>query len=258
VQDFSKIVCIGLMILSLILMVHSFTEDSEYKIANILAYMGLFFMGAYLFYLNIRNSRKREKVVQGAEGDLMGKSEGNGKDVLRKGMHGIWVIWTVMLGSIAIYIIVCHLMAGRIDGNIGSNFPSRSLNYILYIISAVELVFGYWVRKVLLRARSGRQNRIVARGASDLTIALEKYKRALILSLSIAESIGIYGVILFFMSRNFQSLYIFVLTSAIVMLIYRPKLKEIKKLGAEIEKERISRIREKATEDQSQHSAIMR
>ena len=58
-EKFNKIVYVLLMVVSLILIIHSLIEDSQYKIANLLTYVGLFLIGAYPLYLSLKNNRKK-------------------------------------------------------------------------------------------------------------------------------------------------------------------------------------------------------
>lgn len=53
---------------------------------------------------------------------------------------------------------------------------------------------------------------------------------ALMVSLALSESIAIYGLVLFFLGDDYQSLYLFVGISAIAMFFYRPKKEELEEL----------------------------
>ncbi len=57
-----------------------------------------------------------------------------------------------------------------------------------------------------------------------------KYFTAVIISLALAESIGIYGLGLFFLGGGFETLYLFNVLSAIAMFFFRPKGEEFEKL----------------------------
>jgi hypothetical protein len=60
--------------------------------------------------------------------------------------------------------------------------------------------------------------------------AVIKYGVAVIVSLAISENIGIFGLVLFVLSKDFQTLYILAIISAIAMLYHRPKMKELQKI----------------------------
>lgn len=214
----------------LILIVMDFTQGSKYKMPNIVDHISSYIAAVFFFYLFWRSRRKRGEKAQKVEG-LLEKSDI--KEELRKGAKKAWVIWSVMFGSFAIYVIVCLLTSAKNNFNIGANF--NFVRIVLYAISAVELVFVYYVRKVMLRDRSGRQGSMIERHTSGLKPALIKYNRALIVTLSMAVLIGVNGIILYFMSRDFRSLLIFVIISWIIMVIYRPNGKEIEELAIEAE-----------------------
>jgi hypothetical protein len=53
------------------------------------------------------------------------------------------------------------------------------------------------------------------------------YTKATVITLALAESIGIFGLVLFFLGDSFQVLYLFIAVSAAVMFYYRPKRDEL-------------------------------
>ena len=65
----------------------------------------------------------------------------------------------------------------------------------------------------------------------DQPPVIGKYTSAMLLSLALSESIGIYGLVLFFLGDSFQTLYIFIGISALGMFNYRPKREEIEKFA---------------------------
>jgi hypothetical protein len=58
-------------------------------------------------------------------------------------------------------------------------------------------------------------------------LALQKYSAATIVALAMSESIGIYGLVLFFLGKNPTDLYLLILVSAAAMLVYRPRKDEM-------------------------------
>jgi hypothetical protein len=53
----------------------------------------------------------------------------------------------------------------------------------------------------------------------------------MVASLALSESIGVYGLVLFFLGESFRTLYIFIGISALAMLLYRPKREELETLA---------------------------
>jgi hypothetical protein len=61
--------------------------------------------------------------------------------------------------------------------------------------------------------------------------ALGKYTTAVMVSLALSESIGIYGLVLFFLGSTIQTLYLFMVISACAMIFFRPKKEELAELA---------------------------
>ena len=143
-------------------------------------------------------------------------------------MGSLWLVWLAMLGSLFIYIIVCHVLGDQIRGNIRPDFSIGLLKKILYGIAVAEFFIAYYVRNLMLSARfkNGKLNsrpRSTTVGRSPDEI---KYMSAIVVSLAISESIGIYGLVLFLLGDEFQTLYNFIAISAVAMILFRPKLEE--------------------------------
>jgi L-asparagine transporter-like permease len=56
-----KLLSIALMIISFALVLVEYTNNSEFRILSIASYLALFLFGAYYFYLNKKNERKRKE-----------------------------------------------------------------------------------------------------------------------------------------------------------------------------------------------------
>jgi hypothetical protein len=87
---------------------------------------------------------------------------------------------------------------------------------LLAAVSGVELVFAYLIRKFMLK-----------RKLSDPAQNLQRYTAAVIVSLAISESIGIYGLVLYLLGEELSTLYTFIGISAMAMIFYRPKENEV-------------------------------
>ncbi|MBN1931825.1 MAG: hypothetical protein JW786_09485 [Desulfobacterales bacterium] len=146
-------------------------------------------------------------------------------------MGSLWVIWSAMLGSLFIYVIICHMFGDQIRGNhLGSGFSIELLKKILYGISVAELFIAYYVRNLMLSTRS-KNRRLNLRSATVTGIKSPdeiKYMSAIIVSLAISGGIGIYGLVLFLLGAEFQTLYNFIAISAAAMVFFRPKSEEFK------------------------------
>ena len=64
------------------------------------------------------------------------------------------------------------------------------------------------------------------------TPALGKYTTVSIVSWALAESVAIYGLLLFLLGGSFKDLYLFVAVALAVMIYYRPKMSELVELAS--------------------------
>jgi hypothetical protein len=155
------------------------------------------------------------------------------KELIEKGLRILWIVWLAMFGSLLIYVFVCHQWGEYMRPTGHPDFPLGLLKNILYIVALVTIVLTHFIRKFMLAGRSGgseaRPSKTgMSSGAPSFVV---RYTAALIASLALSESIGIYGLVLFLLGDNFQTLYIFISVSAAAMFFYRPKREELESLA---------------------------
>ena len=150
-----------------------------------------------------------------------------------------YIIWGAFLASLVVYLIICHLIGSEF-GNIGfDNDILWFLRGTLAFISAASLAFAYLIRKLILTVpHEDSKQRVIQRILTSIVLfpgfgqnALARYGTAIILSIFCAQSIGIFGLILFLINGEFVTLYIFVFSSAIALYYFRPKYDEFKRLA---------------------------
>lgn len=149
------------------------------------------------------------------------------KEAIDKGMIVLWIIWSAILISLCIYILICHLVEDQIRQNLNPSLPLDLLKNILFIVAVIELCISYFLRRYLLTSGSGLSPPLNTPQSSTQSPYLARYSVAMIIVLAISESIGIYGLVLFFLGASFQTLYTFIGISGIAMIYYRPKKEEI-------------------------------
>lgn len=144
----------------------------------------------------------------------------------------LWIIWASMLGSLFIYVFICHQCGDQIRRTASPNFPLGLMRSILYGITIFTIFLTHILRKFILTARSGDSGPISLKSSllSNQSSLLAKYTTAMIVSLALSESIGIYGFVLFLLGDDFRTLYIFIGISALAMFYYRPKREELETL----------------------------
>lgn len=148
-------------------------------------------------------------------------------------MQTLWVIWGAMLVSLFIYIVVCHVLSKGFVSAGGFDLPIGLLRKILAVIGAVVVLVAYFMRRSILSGKNRiPQPKPVERTAGwNTNPFVAQYVAVVIVSLAMSESIGIYGFVLFLLGDSFQTLYTFIVVSALAMIFYRPKREELEKFA---------------------------
>jgi len=159
--------------------------------------------------------------------------EETGRADFEKGLKILWIIWAAMLGSLLIYVFICHQGGEEIRGNMTSELPIGLLKNIFHGAVIVTLLFAHFLRRFMLTGRFSRSEvRPYNPGSmSHQPALLAKYTVAVLVSLALCEGIGICGVVLFFLGADLKTLYIFIAISALSMFYYRPKMEELERLA---------------------------
>jgi F0F1-type ATP synthase membrane subunit c/vacuolar-type H+-ATPase subunit K len=146
----------------------------------------------------------------------------------------LWIIWGAMVVTLGIYVIICHLLGDGLQQSLELEFPLDMLRNILYGVGIFTLFLAHFVRRFILTPRTGGSGSMASKPPplNDQSSVMGKYTTAMLLSLAFSESIGIFGLVLFFLGDSLQTLYIFIGISALGMFHYRPKPEEIEKLAA--------------------------
>ena len=157
--------------------------------------------------------------------------EENERESLRKGMVIIWIIWAALAISALIYVLLAHLLA--------KNWTAPQPDFLsilrnaLYVVSIAEILIIHFFRKRMLATRSdSRAFKSALVTKLHPTPGLGKYMTVSIVSWALADSIAIYGLLLFLLGGSFNDLYLFVAVALAVMIYYRPKMSELEELAA--------------------------
>ncbi|WP_028581962.1 hypothetical protein [Desulfogranum japonicum] len=157
------------------------------------------------------------------------------KKQLERGWRIVLLIWGAILASLGIYIGVCWSIREDIQINVSPDFPLETLQYILVGVTVITLVAVYYLRKFLLRPTNVTSN--AEKYSSAQQLALNKYTATMVVTSALVESIAIYGVVLFFLSKDISSLYQLSFMSAVAMIYFRPRKSELLDLVTKIEKQ---------------------
>ena len=145
-------------------------------------------------------------------------------DQIDKGWTKIMVIWVALLSSLVFYLVICKAVENQVVISMDAS-QLEVIKYALFIMSALTLACAYLLRKILM----GKITRPVQGGAfqSDTHPAVGKYLMIIIIVMVLSESVGIYGMVLFFISKDAMSLYQRMILSAAAMVVFRPKKEEL-------------------------------
>jgi F0F1-type ATP synthase membrane subunit c/vacuolar-type H+-ATPase subunit K len=139
-----------------------------------------------------------------------------------RAMMTLKIIWFAMLLSLAVYLLAGLLGAPGISASMSGEAFSV-LRTVLYVVGFATLIAAGTLRKLLCAGIS----RTGGPDPAPQPVSLPKYTTAVIISLALCESVGIYGLVLFFLGKNSLDLYLLLGVSAAAMIYYRPRKDEL-------------------------------
>lgn len=148
------------------------------------------------------------------------------KAQLDKAWTVIRIIWSALFGSLGVYLIVCKVIEDQLQPS--ADVPFALLRNIFTGLSAVVFLAAYVVRKAMLKRPESNAPSALAQNAPGQVghPLAAKYLVAMLVATALSESIGVFGLVLFFLGKNTATLYQFIGTSAIAMFVYRPRKDE--------------------------------
>ena len=150
--------------------------------------------------------------------------EKNEMQSINSGWNTIFILWLAMFISLAVYVFVGHMVGEKVAIFLGEDSSLGMLRGILYGISIATLFLTKYMRNLLLKSEKGS---FQTGNQINQHPAVAKYIIAIVVSLALSESIGIYGLVLFLLGKNTVDLYSLITLSAVAMLYYRPKKEEL-------------------------------
>ena len=154
------------------------------------------------------------------------------KKVIERGMMTLWLIWGAIFISLFIYVFIAHALGEGIRQTPMNESDLSLLRNILIVVGIFEIFIIHMLRRFMLPKgpeEYGVENRERA-AHPEASSFLSLYTKATIITLALAESIGIYGLVLFFLGDSLQTLYLFMAASAVIMFYFRPKKHELESL----------------------------
>jgi len=147
---------------------------------------------------------------------MMGEQETN------RGLAALKIIWWAMLLSLAVYWVAGRMAAPGMKAAMGDE-AFGTLRSVLYALGFATLVASRFVRRLIMAAKGRAVDRPNARPVP----VMQRYASAVIASLAMSESVGIYGLILYLLGKDTVDLYLLLGISAAAMIYYRPQQDEL-------------------------------
>ncbi|MDO9161415.1 MAG: hypothetical protein Q8N35_02505 [Methylococcaceae bacterium] len=130
-------------------------------------------------------------------------------------MH--WLVVGFMAALLLGYIVFCHTPQGAALQQPLAEHERILLRTILYVAAIVTMPITNLIRHIQLRLNQTMPGNKSAKSRYLLTV---------IVSMTLIESIGAYGLIMYLLGDGYNTLHIFIIVSALGMYLYRPKVSE--------------------------------
>ena len=143
-----------------------------------------------------------------------------------RGIKNLNFIWYTMLGFLAVYFLAGMFLKGSLRHSPRDPAFLSTLRWTLYFVSAGTFFLACLFKRMLMGSKR------VLKGWTQVTErqqhpAVARYTTAVVISLALAESIGIYGLILYFFKGDVADLVSLIVLSAVAMILCRPRREEL-------------------------------
>ncbi|NOQ14394.1 MAG: hypothetical protein GQ583_07970 [Methyloprofundus sp.] len=136
---------------------------------------------------------------------------------LQSDLFSAGIIRAASLMSLMALVLISHIYADKIQ--IGMDEQQRVIiRTVLYVIAILTFPVMQFVRHVMLRLQRNEKP------------PKSRYFLAIMVTMIISESIGIYGFIMYVLGDSYNTLYIFTMLSALAMFLHKPDKEEYKAL----------------------------
>lgn len=120
------------------------------------------------------------------------------------------------LASLAIYVYACHYTGAEWQLNV-SEHNRIVIRTVFYLLAIIGFPFTNLIRHIQLRLNQTMPGPKSAKNRYFLTV---------LISMALAETIGVLGLVMYILGDDFNTLYIFIIMSALAVFLYRPKMTE--------------------------------
>lgn len=131
-----------------------------------------------------------------------------------------WLICFAMLTLLAIYNIVCHVWAADIRLDLD---PSQRelIRTVFYVIAIILFPLTNLLRHILLRLNQTMPGEKSAE---------RRYLTTILVTQSMLEPVGLFGLVMFILGDDYNTLYIFTLLGVLGIYLHKPKQAELESI----------------------------
>jgi hypothetical protein len=144
------------------------------------------------------------------------------QEQLKSDLRLPWIMVGLMLALLVVSIVVCQSLGEQLQQGLPGS-QRVVIRTVLYVIAIITFPVTNLIRHIQLRLNQTMPGNESAKSRYLLTI---------VVSLSLIESVGIFGFVMFVLGDDFNTLYIFTTMSALGLFLHRPKPKEYEEIVA--------------------------
>jgi hypothetical protein len=154
----------------------------------------------------------------------------------KKWLKKIWLIWAVFLYILTVYIRLCYVKEKDVPYLTHANLPLGPIEYSFLILTIVCLYFAYsyrnrWLKDQNIQIPPRVMQQAQKRNRPPIFL---KYANDVITSVAMSLSGGFFGLLYFFISKDWQAFFVFIAISAIAIVYFRPKSEEFERYQSKI------------------------
>ena len=132
-----------------------------------------------------------------------------------------WLICASMLLPLLAYNIFCHVWADEVRLNLEES-ERIWIRTLFYVIAIGLFPLTNLIRHILLRLNQTMPSE---------KPAAQRYLLTIIITQSMIEVVGLFGLVMYILGDDFNTLYIFTLLGVVGIYLYRPKQEELQAIA---------------------------
>ena len=148
-------------------------------------------------------------------------------------LRSAWLIWLLMTTTVIVLVVLILLFGEPIRASIKLELPLIWLRTVFYLAAFITFLLINLQRRVMLHPSYYRTQQT----EPTKHCVSQRYRTVVMLSLALAASIALLGVLLYLVGDSRQTVGIFSLLSLLALIRYRPKSDELNRLTQSLEQQ---------------------